>query len=175
VNTAGCNSAELLISSLKNLRFSMMSKMGEKTFSPANRDPLPPPPQWIMPAMLVWYILSAQCMTSHRDNQAISIFSILLPAGKIRLSCGAILIKLFLTMLRKVQPTVFAYTLAIHSLMLLCRWIDLTVVYDPERDFWLVDKTGKGKMKDREQIKNNAPSRSLAKLKWWTAIFLNVR
>jgi hypothetical protein len=66
------------------------------------------------------------------------IFLILFPAGKVRLAAGAVLLKSFPTSFWGSQTNVIAYTHAIQCFMVLFRWIDFTVIHDPECDFCLV-------------------------------------
>jgi hypothetical protein len=89
--------------------------------------------------------------TCSRKSQSMCIFSILLPAGKIRLVAGAVLLKLFLASFWGSQTNEIAYTHAIQCFMLLFRWIDFNMIRDPKCDFclsvclfgWLVDDAGK--------------------------------
>ncbi|KAE9376563.1 hypothetical protein N431DRAFT_501399 [Stipitochalara longipes BDJ] len=133
--------------------------MAEANFPSAEDQSLPPPPLWIWPTM----------MTAHRSYIP-SLFS---PISKTPLICGATLLKLFITTLWGYRANVLAYSHAIQSFMLLCHWIDFTVVHDPERDFWTVDQSA-AETRRRVAPRNiKVLSCTLAKLKWWAGFLLN--
>lgn len=78
-------------------------------------------------------------------------------------------------MLWGAQSTVQAYALANHTVMLILRWIDFAIIHNPEHDFWSIEKAPKEKEGDRNTSGSKTFDGTWTKLKWWTALLLNLR
>ncbi|KAL2066913.1 hypothetical protein VTL71DRAFT_1337 [Oculimacula yallundae] len=128
-------------------------------FFPTAADlPLSPPPPWAQ------FVITA-----------VGLFSVLLPAGPIRLSSGGILFGLFFYLYVWTAAQTFdAYNAAVTNIGIVYRWLDLVLIHTPEKDFWRVPEVKEGAEKDHV-IEGRAPEGQWAKLKWFTDLWLSAR
>jgi hypothetical protein len=104
------------------------------------------------------------------------LFSVLLPAGMVRLGSGAIIFGLFFySQFWTAEMTFETYMAGNFCVDAIYRWLDLVAIHRAERDFWSVADVQEEKKEEQVTVEGRAPAGPWEKLKWWASLWVAKR